>query len=55
LIDGFPRDLDNYEKWFKIMGELIDLRFLLLVSCSFVSHFPYTNEFSKGNHAETSV
>jgi len=34
LIDGFPRDGENYEKWFSIMGHEINIKFLLFVDVS---------------------
>jgi len=51
LIDGFPRDKDNYEKWLDMMEDLIDLRFLLYIECSKVCYIsfdglkPFTDSF----------
>lgn len=33
LVDGFPRNRDNYQGWEKIMGEYADVRFLLFLEC----------------------
>ncbi|KRX07406.1 P-loop containing nucleoside triphosphate hydrolase [Pseudocohnilembus persalinus] len=35
LIDGFPRNQENFDVWQKIMGELVDFRFVLYFECSF--------------------
>jgi len=34
LIDGFPRSLENYEVWTKMLGDKVDLKFTFLIECS---------------------
>mmetsp|Transcript_13540 Transcript_13540/g.38943 ORF Transcript_13540/g.38943 Transcript_13540/m.38943 type:complete len:273 (-) Transcript_13540:247-1065(-) len=34
LIDGFPRSVDNYETWDRIVGDKAKLKFVLLIECS---------------------
>ena len=34
LIDGFPRNDDNYQGWNSIMGDITDMRFVLFIECS---------------------
>ena len=34
LIDGFPRNQDNEDGWNKIMGELVDMKFVLFLDCT---------------------
>jgi UMP-CMP kinase len=34
LIDGFPRNLENLNNWEKIMGEKVDVPFILHLVCS---------------------
>lgn len=31
LIDGFPRNLDNYEGWQRAMGEIVEVPFILFM------------------------
>lgn len=31
LIDGFPRNQDNYDGWQKVMGELVEVPFILFL------------------------
>ena len=33
LIDGFPRNNDNYEGWLRVMGEDTDMKFVLFLDC----------------------
>ena len=33
LIDGFPRSLDNYEGWVKVMGDSANVAFMMLFEC----------------------
>ena len=33
LIDGFPRNNDNYEGWISVMGEDTDMKFVLFLDC----------------------
>ena len=33
LIDGFPRNEDNFSGWNKIMGDLVDMKFVLFLDC----------------------
>ena len=33
LIDGFPRNQDNYEGWNKVMGDYCDVKFVLFLDC----------------------
>jgi adenylate kinase family enzyme len=35
LLDGFPRNQENIDAWNKIMGEKVNLKFLLYFECSF--------------------
>jgi len=35
IIDGFPRNQENFDVWQKIMGNIVDFRFLLYLECSF--------------------
>ena len=34
LIDGFPRNDDNYQGWNSIMAEITDMRFVLFIECT---------------------
>ena len=34
LIDGFPRNQDNYDGWYKIMGDLAHVPFAIFLDCS---------------------
>jgi len=34
LIDGFPRNSENQEGWVRIMGDDVDMRFVLFLDCS---------------------
>ena len=34
LIDGFPRNQDNYEGWQKVMGELVEVPFILFMDAN---------------------
>ena len=34
LIDGFPRNENNYEGWNKIMGDITNMNFVLFIECS---------------------
>mmetsp|Transcript_12648 Transcript_12648/g.40745 ORF Transcript_12648/g.40745 Transcript_12648/m.40745 type:complete len:268 (-) Transcript_12648:198-1001(-) len=34
LIDGFPRSLDNYETWDRLLGNKAHIKFVLLIECS---------------------
>mmetsp|Transcript_12349 Transcript_12349/g.19181 ORF Transcript_12349/g.19181 Transcript_12349/m.19181 type:complete len:200 (-) Transcript_12349:24-623(-) len=34
LIDGFPRSEDNQSGWVKIMGEIVDMKFVLFLDCT---------------------
>ena len=34
LIDGFPRSAENKEGWDRIMGEEVDMKFVLFLECS---------------------
>ena len=34
LIDGFPRNEENYQGWNKIMGDITDMRFVLFIDCT---------------------
>ena len=31
IIDGFPRNQDNYDGWYKVMGEIAEVPFLLFL------------------------
>ena len=33
LIDGFPRNLDNQEGWIKVMGDDVNMEFVLFFDC----------------------
>lgn len=33
LVDGFPRNQDNLEGWYKVMGDYADVRFVLFFEC----------------------
>lgn len=33
LIDGFPRNIENYNLWNKVMGDLTTVEFILLLEC----------------------
>eukprot|EP00828_Plagiopyla_frontata_P043699 TRINITY_DN691_c0_g1_i3.p3 TRINITY_DN691_c0_g1~~TRINITY_DN691_c0_g1_i3.p3 ORF type:complete len:125 (-),score=30.97 TRINITY_DN691_c0_g1_i3:25-399(-) len=35
IIDGFPRNQENYDVWAKIIGETIELKFVLVLDCSY--------------------
>ena len=34
LIDGFPRNYENFEQWNKLMGEKVETPFLIFLDCS---------------------
>ena len=34
LVDGFPRNQDNYDGWNEVMGEISDVKFVLFLECS---------------------
>ena len=34
IIDGFPRSMENLEGWNKLVGDKVNLRFILLLECS---------------------
>ena len=34
LIDGFPRNEDNQEGWTRVMGDHVDMKFVLFLDCS---------------------
>ena len=34
LIDGFPRNMENQQGWERVMGDEVDLKFLLFLECS---------------------
>mmetsp|Transcript_60109 Transcript_60109/g.173352 ORF Transcript_60109/g.173352 Transcript_60109/m.173352 type:complete len:275 (-) Transcript_60109:150-974(-) len=34
LIDGFPRSADNFKTWESLVGNTVDLKFVLLIECS---------------------
>lgn len=34
LIDGFPRSLDNYETWDRLLGDKVRVKFTFLIECS---------------------
>jgi len=34
LVDGFPRSLDNYETWDRLLGQKAALKFCFLIECS---------------------
>ena len=34
LIDGFPRNEDNEQGWHRVMGETVDMEFVLFLDCS---------------------
>ena len=34
LIDGFPRSEDNYQGWLEVMGDLVDMKFVLFLDCT---------------------
>ena len=36
VIDGFPRNHENYNSWLKECGETVNIPFLLFFECSFV-------------------
>ncbi len=33
LIDGFPRNNENYDGWNRVMGEDTDMKFVLFLDC----------------------
>ena len=33
VIDGFPRDLQNFEHWNKVMGKETEIQFILFLDC----------------------
>lgn len=33
LIDGFPRNLDNFQGWEAVVGESVDIKFVLYFDC----------------------
>jgi UMP-CMP kinase len=34
LVDGFPRNQDNYDGWQEVMGEITDVKFVLFLECA---------------------
>ena len=34
LIDGFPRNFENLEKWNQLMSEIVDFQSILFLDCS---------------------
>ena len=34
MIDGFPRNEDNQEGWVRVMGDHVDMKFVLFLDCS---------------------
>ena len=34
LVDGFPRNQDNYDGWNEVMGDITDVKFTLFLECS---------------------
>ena len=34
LVDGFPRNQDNYDGWYEVMGEISEVKFVLFLECS---------------------
>ena len=33
LVDGFPRNKDNYDGWMKVMGEIVEVVYVLVFDC----------------------
>ena len=34
LVDGFPRNANNLEGWEKVMGDKVDVKFMLFLECT---------------------
>lgn len=34
LIDGFPRNQDNQDGWVRVMGEDVNMEFVLFLNCT---------------------
>lgn len=34
LVDGFPRNQDNYDGWNEVMGEITEVKYVLFLECS---------------------